>query len=47
MLNNPIHTIDDVILHLDAIIATSQKEKSPLGYFAALYRKVTIKVNKE
>jgi hypothetical protein len=40
----PIHTIDDVIAVLQDIIDTSIQEKSPLGYFAALYQKVTIKV---
>ncbi len=40
----PIHTIDDVITQLDLIIEQSKTNKSPLGYFAALYRKVTIKV---
>ena len=39
-----IHTIDQVITHLDAIILKSQEDNNPLGYFAALYRKVTIKV---
>lgn len=40
----PIHTIDQVITNLDAIILKSQEDNNPLGYFAALYRKVTIKV---
>ena len=39
-----IHNIDDVIAVLQDIIDTSIQEKSPLGYFAALYQKVTIKV---
>jgi len=39
-----INTISDVIRELDIIIADSEKNNSPLGYFAALYRKVTIKV---
>jgi len=37
-------TIDEVIVHLDDIIARSIREQSRLGYFAALYRKVTVKV---
>jgi len=37
-------TIDEVIAQLDDIIARSIREQSRLGYFAALYRKVTIKV---
>lgn len=40
----PIKTIQDVIHALDAIIEESKKNSSPLGYFAALYRKVTKKV---
>lgn len=39
-----INTIDDVIKELDYIISISKEQGSPLGYFAALYRKVTIKV---
>ncbi len=39
-----INTIDDVIKTLQDIIDESIKNKSPLGYFAALYKKVTIKV---
>ncbi|MEL6561561.1 MAG: DUF5995 family protein [Bacteroidota bacterium] len=39
-----IHTIDQVITALDEIIENSVKDESPLGYFAALYRKVTISV---
>lgn len=37
-------TIDEVIEQMDEIIAWSISEKSRLGYFAALYRKVTVKV---
>lgn len=40
----PALTIDEVIQHLDVIIADSKSQQSPMGYFAALYRKVTIKV---
>jgi len=40
----PIRTIDDVITDLDQIIEASKQNSSPLGYFAALYRKVTVKV---
>lgn len=40
----PIKTIDDVIHQLDIIIANSEKDNNPLGYFAALYKKVTVKV---
>jgi len=37
-------TIDEVIARLDEIIAHSIHDQDRLGYFAALYRKVTIKV---
>ena len=37
-------TIDEVIAILDTIISTSEKNQDPLGYFAVLYRKVTLKV---
>jgi hypothetical protein len=36
--------IDQVISQLDDIIAAARREKSRAGYFAALYRKVTVKV---
>lgn len=44
MKNSKITTINDVITELDHIIAFSKKQQSTLGYFAALYRKVTISV---
>jgi len=37
-------TIDGVIVQLDDIIDIARHEKSRIGYFAALYRKVTVKV---
>jgi hypothetical protein len=40
----PIQTIDEVIFALDVIIFESERNNDPAGYFAALYRKVTIKV---
>jgi hypothetical protein len=40
----PIRTIDDVIQQLDIIIASTITDKNPLGYFAVLYKKVTVKV---
>lgn len=39
-----INSIDQVIKLLDEIISESEKNNNPLGYFAALYRNVTIKV---
>ena len=43
---NTINTIDDVIKTLQNIIDESTENKSTLGYFAALYQKVTIEVKK-
>ncbi|WP_222845730.1 DUF5995 family protein [Flavilitoribacter nigricans] len=40
----PLHTIDDVIAALATIIWDSEQRHDPLGYFAVLYQKVTIKV---
>ncbi len=37
-------SIDEVITILDNIILESEKNKDPSGYFAGLYRKVTVKV---
>ena len=39
-----LKTIDDVIRSLELIILDSLENNDPLGYFAALYQKVTIKV---
>ncbi len=39
-----INTIDEVINELEEIISECEKSNNPLGYFAALYQKVTIKV---
>lgn len=38
------NSIQQVIITLDEIISDSVKNKNPLGYFAALYRNVTVKV---
>jgi hypothetical protein len=43
-LSMKAETIDEVIATLDQIIAESKIRQSPLGYFAALYRKVTVRV---
>ena len=37
----PAETVDDVLRALDEIIHWSWDRKSRLGYFAALYRRVT------
>ena len=37
-------TIDEVIQRLDMIIDSSRNENSRIGYFAALYRKVTVRI---
>ncbi len=39
-------TIDEVLLQLDRIIAQSRIDQSRLGYFAILYREVTLAVKK-
>src|SRR5437660_6933709 len=40
----PAETIDDVIRALDEIIDWAWEQKSRTGYFAALYRRVTLAV---
>jgi len=44
MNTNQINTIEEVINELEKIISESEKNNNPVGYFAALYQKVTIKV---
>lgn len=39
-----IQTIDEVISALEIIITDSEQNNDPAGYFAALYKKVTIRV---
>ncbi len=39
-----IRSIDEVITILEGIVQESKKHNDPLGYFAALYKKVTVKV---
>ena len=41
---NPAKNIDEVIARLTGIVDVSRREPGRLGYFAALYRKVTISV---
>ena len=38
------NTIDEVIARLDDIIQSARAERSRLGFFATLYRNVTLKV---
>lgn len=40
-------TIDEVIENLEVIIQNSKRDENPLGYFAALYKKVTISVKEK
>lgn len=40
----PPQSVDEVIAQLDAIIADSIKHPSRIGYFAALYKRVTVEV---
>src|SRR6185369_15383400 len=42
----PAKTIDEVIAHLNDIIAQAWQEESRLGYFATLYRNVTVEVKR-
>ncbi len=44
MNRKPVNSIDDVIAILDSIIQESIKNEDTLGYFAALYQRVTIEV---
>ncbi|MGH9751765.1 MAG: DUF5995 family protein [Blastocatellia bacterium] len=44
LAQNPAQNIDEVIARLTDIIDISRQEPSRLGYFAALYRKVTVGV---
>ena len=46
MNRKPVNSIDDVIAILDSIIQESIKNEDTLGYFAALYQRVTIEVKK-
>lgn len=39
-----MHTIDDVIVRLTALIDECREDESRIGYFAALYRRITIAV---
>jgi hypothetical protein len=39
-----VNTIDEVVEALDGIIARALEERSRIGYFAAVYRKVTTKI---
>lgn len=38
------NNIDDVLEILDTIVADTRRRRDPLGYFAALYRQVTLRV---
>lgn len=40
----PARTIDEVVEQLDGLISRARYEESRLGYFAALYRNVTVRV---
>ena len=45
-LNPPARTVDEVIGQLNEIIARSRERASRLGYFATLYRNVTVEVKR-
>jgi hypothetical protein len=40
----PAKTIDEVLVRLEQVIRSAQSKKERIGYFAALYHKVTFKV---
>jgi hypothetical protein len=40
----PAETIDEVLARLDVVVANARRERSRIGYFAALYRGVTARV---
>src|SRR5437868_15045235 len=42
----PAKTIDEVIAQINDIIAQARQEDSRLGYFATLYRNVTVEVKR-
>lgn len=46
IIATPADTIDEVITQLTAIVAWAKQNNSRIGYFAALYRKVTLQVKK-
>ena len=46
IITGPAKTIDEVIAHLDDLIAKAWQEESRLGYFATLYRNVTVEVKR-
>lgn len=43
-MNNQATTIDEVLDHLDAIIAISSANNDPLGYFAYIYRRTSAQI---
>jgi len=45
MERNMAQSIDSIIERLGTVVAETRASQSPLGYFAALYRRVTIAVN--
>ncbi|HLA62930.1 MAG TPA: DUF5995 family protein [Rhodothermales bacterium] len=40
----PARTIDEVVAYLDDVIEDCRRQESRMGYFAALYRRVTVEV---
>ncbi len=46
VISTPATSIEEVIKQLTAIVEWSKQNNSRMGYFAALYRKVTIQVRK-
>ena len=46
-MSEPIPRIDGILERLSPIVVQTKAENSPLGYFAALYRKVTLQVKSD
>ena len=46
-MSEPSESIEAIIDQLNRIVIQTKAENSPLGYFAALYRKVTLKVKSD
>ena len=46
-MSEPFGSIEGIIAQLNRIVIQTKAENSPLGYFAALYRKVTLQVKSD
>ena len=46
-MSEQARSIEEIIDRLSGIVTETKAENSPLGYFAALYRKVTLQVKSD